>query len=941
MRFIGLSVQAAVILVSLLVLHTPGAAQQATISGTVRTQGGVPLDSVRVSVVPTGTIAWSDRSGRFRLGVPAGESLVLQFARPGHVDETVAVGATRVGGQREIAVTLAALYALDAVTVTTPRTRPLLNSDGGATGGTVERLELAVLPTDSRRALTLAFTVPGVSQATGFFGDAPPLTIAGSNPLYTQYTLDGLENNEGFLGGPRVELPISALSRFHVHTSSYGAAHGRSSNGVVDMETRSGGESWSGEIFAYHRPGLLLDANPKVAPPGVDPAGFRRLQLGAAAGGALVPRRTFLFAAVEHTGEREDRIGSTARASFLGTEQRETLSLFSRLDHGWNERQTTTVHLAYSGVERAGQGGGVVLPEADITTRRIGALAGLTHRSTLGAGAASNAFSAQIGTYRWNFPPTASDLSTPQVIVVAPDSLTVEAIVGSSNFLFDERELQLQLRNVFEARLAERHTLRIGADVVSSRFQLSAASTSPVGVYTVINEGNIVPAGRFLSITDVPDDVRVLRYSVDARPQQVDLTQTLWGLFVEDRWRVSPSLTVNLGVRWDYDDLTSRGESSPDLNNVQPRASFSWYTGPSALLRGGLGVYAGRFPYAIYSDAVQFGPDGNAVVTLQGSQNPPPRFRQAPSAESFADLTDDFPPREFRATFARGLKQPQSVQSSLGWQREVDGRWAISVDGVWMETFHLPRSWDLNAIERSLTAADTVNRPPEFGDAFRPVGAATGGARRLTTTDSGGRARYLALITNLRRIVTEQLALEANWVFSRSMNDTEDINFNAVQGNDFAAEWAHAINDRRHQLSLRGFYTIGERLTVAAITDFQTGTPINRIAHFRDLDGSGPIFGEGFVGNFDRFPGVGRNAERLPASFVVNGSAAYRHPIGDGALEMKIGGFNLLNSLIVSGFANGIPGGGPRTQLGRPGDPMVFSAAAPPRQFQLSASWLW
>src|SRR5690606_31180693 len=156
-------------------------------------------------------------------------------------------------------------------------------------------------------------------------------------------------------------------------------------------------------------------------------------------------------------------------------------------------------------------------------------------------------------------------------------------------------------------------------------------------------DGNIGPAGRFLSSRDVPRDVRVLRYSVDARPQEVDLTQTLWGAFVEDRWRVSPALTVHLGLRWDYDDITSRGESEPDLDNFQPRASFNWYATPRSVVRGGAGVYTGRLPYAIYSDAVQFGPEGNAVVTLEGADHPPPPFLEGPSPAELAPLSESFP----------------------------------------------------------------------------------------------------------------------------------------------------------------------------------------------------------------------------------------------------------------------------------------------------------
>jgi hypothetical protein len=185
-------------------------------------------------------------------------------------------------------------------------------------------------------------------------------------------------------------------------------------------------------------------------------------------------------------------------------------------------------------------------PEADITTRRIGSLTNATHRTSFRDGRASNELSVQVGTFTWDFPPTASDLQTPRVEIRSPDG-TTQAVVGSSNFIFDESELQLQIKELFEARLSDRHTLRAGFDVVRSSFELLGANTNPLGAYVVIDEGNITPAGRFLSITDVPADVRVFSYTIDANPQQVDLTQTLWSAFIEDRWRVSPSLTLQAG----------------------------------------------------------------------------------------------------------------------------------------------------------------------------------------------------------------------------------------------------------------------------------------------------------------------------------------------------------------------------------------------------------
>ena len=932
------------------------AQQLAEVGGIVRAQAGCPLAGASVSLVPGDARAETDSMGWFSLRAPSGVGLVLEIRQIGYRAVTVSIPALAPGERRQVGVTLAELARLDVVTVVAERPRPLVNTRDAATGGAIGRVELQTLPTDARDPIALAYNIPGVAQGTGFFGDAPRLTIAGANGLYSQYSLDGLENNEGFLGGPRVELPISALASFSVLATTYGAEFGRSSNGVVNMETRAGGDRWTGEAFVYNRPGVPVDARAAVVPRGQDPEdfrraqeGFRRTQAGMAGGGPVRVNAdsrtgTYVFGALEYTHENEDRIASTARATFTGREVRTTWKGFARADHGWSPTQTTTLRVAVSGVDREGRGSGIVAPEADIAVQRIGSASALVHRTALREGRASNQASIQVGTFRWNYPPARPGFTRPQVTIRRVEgSDTVDAgVVGSSNFVFDERETQVQLRNVFETTLGgprAQHAVRVGADAWRSRFALTASSTNPIGSYVVLDEGNLPRQadGRY-RFADIPRDVRVLSFTVDAAQKQVNLSQVLVGAFVEDRWRPTPSLTVTAGLRWDYDDLTSRGNSSPDLDNVQPRASINWVAGPATVLRAGAGLYAGKLPYAIYSDAIQFGPEGNQTVTFQGSEAPP--FLEGPRTATLDRST--LPPGEVRELFALGLEQPMSRQLSAGIQRQLGARAALSFDGVWVDTRNLPRSWDLNASTRGIGPTDTLSLPPSAGDEFRPVTPAPGGFRRRTTSESGGRSTYGALFTTVRYDATNALVIDANWVWSRSRNDTEDINFNATQGNRFDLEWADAINDRRHHVTTRATYRGIRRLTLAGIGDFQTGTPINRIAYFRDLDGSGDTFGNGFLGNQDRFFGVPRNGERLPSAFVVHASVAYAIPVASRAahaLEMRADVFNVFNRVNASGVANGIPGGGSRTQVGRPGDPVVIANAGPPRQLQFSARY--
>ena len=932
----------------------------ASLTGSVRAQNGAPLAGARVSFKPGGWSAETDAQGRFRLAIPAATPGAATFAAVGFSPESLAVAPIASGSARRVGVTLVPLYTLDALTVVAQPERPLLDTEDATTGGAVERAELEGLPTDQRDPLTLLFNIPGITQSTGFFGDAPLLSINGSNSLYTQYTLDGLDNNEGFLGGPRVEFPLDGLAREEALVNSYSTEYGRSSNGVVNLVSRAGSNATRGEVFGYWRPGRPFDARNKV-PDGGDPAlierqqdGFRRFQVGGGVSGPLVRDRTFGSFAAEYTNENEDRIGSTALTAFVGTELREKVKLFGRLDHGWSPSQTTTLRAAFSHVNRAGNGSGVVTPEADITTRRVGSLAAITHRSALSGGRAGNTASVQLGTFRWYFPPTESDFTRPQVTVVSLDGVTTEAVVGSSNFIFDEKEIQLQLRDAFETRLGNRHTLRVGADMITAWFELAGAQTNPNGAYVVYNDGNITRSGEFLSIDDIPADVRVRSYTIDANPQQVDLTQTVLGAFVENRWRPSPSLVLQAGVRWDYDDITSRGESDPDLDNIQPRVSFNWLRTPRSVIRGGVGLYTGKFPYTIYSDAVQFGPEGNATVTFaEGTGFPPPAFGQGPTAADLAALRDQLPPREERRMFALGLEQTRSWQAALGWQQQFGDDWAASLDLVWVDTRNLPRSLDLNPIGRPLTAADSVDQTTAFGDPLRPVTPVPGSYRRLTTTDAGGRARYYGLYASLRRRLSDAWSVDANWVWSRAQNDTEDINFNAYQANCFSQdlvdavtgqpctshEWADAVNDRRHKVTLRSVYTWSGRVRLSVIGDFQTGQPVNRVAFFRDLDGSGVIFGNGFVGNNDRFVGVDRNAERLPSFFNLSAGVTYLLGTRFGDVEFRTDVFNLFNGTEWGNFANGIPGGGSRTQVGRLGDPILLRSPGPPRQVQFSARY--
>ncbi|HET8623622.1 MAG TPA: carboxypeptidase-like regulatory domain-containing protein, partial [Gemmatimonadales bacterium] len=153
----------------------------ASITGSVRAQSGAPVAGARVTFDPGGPAGETDVQGRFRLVVPAAMAGTIRFAAVGFSPEAVPVARLAAGGSRQIAVTLVPLYTLDALTVIAQPERPLLNTESATTGGAVEQAELEALPTDQRDPITLLFNIPGIAQSTGFFGDAPVLSINGAN----------------------------------------------------------------------------------------------------------------------------------------------------------------------------------------------------------------------------------------------------------------------------------------------------------------------------------------------------------------------------------------------------------------------------------------------------------------------------------------------------------------------------------------------------------------------------------------------------------------------------------------------------------------------------------------------------------------------------------------------------------------------------------------
>ncbi|MCB0570898.1 MAG: TonB-dependent receptor [Phaeodactylibacter sp.] len=888
--------------------------------------------------------------------------------------------------------------------------------------------EIEAIPIEGRDITRVLYRLPNVSQATGFYPEAPNVSINGANSLFTSYLIDGLDNNERFLGGQKFAIPAGFARNITVLTNNYSAEYGLTGNGVVNITSRSGSNDFSGEAFVSTRPGPVIDGQSGFDQRDLsgNPVreGFQRYQAGLGFGGAIIRDEAFYYFNVEHTTSLKDNFLNsplTGNSDTLTVRGQNSFTYLSgKLDYKWSPRLRSSLraNLGLASIERQGGGldGGLTFPSAGSAQGRNSALLALKN-SYVG-----NRFSAetnlQYSRFRWDYGrPLNGD--GPQVSVLGPTEQPL-AVLGHPGFVFDELENTLQLQQKFNF-YANRHTVKAGLGAISADHQLFGGGNAN-GNYTVkLTESQVqavqaLGRGAALDIGDIPADAEVLYYGVEVRPASFGARQSIYSIYVEDEFRASTRLNLTLGLRYDYDNLSKGGASQGDLNNIAPRFNVNYQIGKRSSIRAGYGIFYDKIPYAIYSDALQ----QNSVsadyiaqlqelarlgilpadtdigrITFNGNLtvNPEvPGYLQGPTAAQLSseDKNQNMFSNERRILNPNGYDNPYTHQAALGYQLQVNAKTLFYVDLVHNQSYKLFRLRNLNAAAPFSVSADNIRvRTPEEADASRPVpvinnGAVIGGesltgvARNIVVSESEGRSRYYAASFNYQKDRGEDnYALRANYTLSYLENNTEDINFRAMDANDFEAEWGPSINDRRHIINGIFSYYPAKQLTVTLAALIQSGQPINRTplpvtytvldengiplqqqltgpdgtpafdsegdpilvdvtATTTDLNGDGASFGDSYVGNSDRYPGERRNNDRLPWSNTFDLSILYDWPFGRSKLELRADVFNIFNTRNLSGYSNNATQSNQIQQGPKSSGTLVRRNASAPRQFQFS-----
>jgi hypothetical protein len=143
---------------------------------------------------------------------------------------------------------------------------PLLNPTDSSLGQVIDNRSIVELPLNGRNYLQLGILVFGLAPALKARWGDNTAAFAANGLRYTMnnYLLDGVDNNSQILnlqsGGAEITRPsIDAIQEFKSQTSNFSAEFGRSASAVVNVITKSGGNSFHGTAYEFHR-NAVLDA---------------------------------------------------------------------------------------------------------------------------------------------------------------------------------------------------------------------------------------------------------------------------------------------------------------------------------------------------------------------------------------------------------------------------------------------------------------------------------------------------------------------------------------------------------------------------------------------------------------------------------------------------------------------------------------------------------
>jgi hypothetical protein len=173
---------------------------------------------------------------------------------------------------------------------------PLLQTESVETGAVIESRQILDLPLLGRNFLQLSLLTPGVVSGEG--GNTLNLSVNGQREFANSVLIDGVEATGNRNNDTNLRPSVDAVQEFKVATSDYSAEFGRAAGGVISIQTKSGENSFHGDVYEFYRPNATAADNYSFSGPGQSP-GLSQHNFGGTFGGPIIKDKTFFFVSYE------------------------------------------------------------------------------------------------------------------------------------------------------------------------------------------------------------------------------------------------------------------------------------------------------------------------------------------------------------------------------------------------------------------------------------------------------------------------------------------------------------------------------------------------------------------------------------------------------------------------------------------------------------------
>lgn len=860
-----------------------------TILGTVSDQSQAVVSGAQVVAIFKATgftrTATTDNAGSYRFDFVQAGAYQIKVSKQGFAS-VVETTELLVERSATVNVTLSPGAATEVVEVA--GTAPIVDLAKTGVSQDITPSEVAELPLVGRDAANLAYLAPGVKAADSYDPTKNRyaiLSINGSDGRNINTTVNGVDNKDNTVGGAVMQLPLEAVQEFQISTQRFSAENGRSQGAAINMITKSGSNNYHGSVFGYFR-NSALDTDEQVAqgdgtskPAHPD---YSRQFFGGSIGGPFVKDKLFGFFAIERQRESQELSESGSSYSELLLAERAGLAAdpalaIPRPFHEWryNGRADWTInnkntaYVSYSSQANDSlndqSDGTADLTNGNVTVNHL-QVANLTLNSQL-SNTVVNQFT--FGFQYWNNL-IDSKISAPLVTFPNPASFGTNVNVPQQSF-----QRKWQFRDDISKSIGK-HTFKAGVDYIWNPVEggfFESNSTLEVDFKqnpsTILGDPATYPQG--FATAGLISGMSIS----NGDPYFLIATKQL-GFYGEDDWKVTPRLTLNLGLRWDRDfnalgqsDITKSRTyqelvainspiSNPyithlphdDTKDFSPRIGFAYdLTGAGKhVLRGGFGLY--------YGNSFQ-----NIPLFMEQQANPT-IFQQVMSLSA---PTDPVPGTgltlgqwQYGVSPAPTIPAPSSQLADGAVGRIIDPNyrnpvteefnvgysWALNNNSVFeVEYTHvlgLHENKTINIDQKVVTGTDSsgnviLSRP--LGDPGASSGAFQGAGQPVLASvrdeQSINRNRYDGVNFSFRQRMSRHFSLNANYTLARAQGydygGFSGFRNYARNGYDpFAPyEFGPTSNDERHHVTISGLVNLPKGFEFAPILQYGSARPYN------------------------------------------------------------------------------------------------------------------